>query len=87
MLYSGSAGRIGLDPSSGEFDTDSLVWLASMTKIVTATCVMRLVERGRIALDDDVRGMVLELADARILRGFQGDEPILEENTWSITLR
>lgn len=59
-----------------------------MTKIITTTCLMQLVERGSIGLDDDVRGRVPELDKMQILRGFteQGC-PILQDNVKPITLR
>lgn len=61
---------------------------ASMTKLVTATCCMQIVDKGLIGLDDDVRPLVPQLANAKILRGFVGaDIPYLEENTAPITLR
>lgn len=59
-----------------------------MTKIITATSVMQLVEKGLIGLDDDVRPLVPQLAEMRVLRGFVGaDIPYLEENKTPITLR
>lgn len=59
-----------------------------MTKLFTAVCAMQLVENGSIGLDDDVRPLVPQLAEAKILRGFVGaDVPYLEENTTPITLR
>lgn len=59
-----------------------------MTKIVTATCVMQVVEQGLVGLDDDVRVLVPQLGEVRILSGFVGaDVPYLEENTTPITLR
>jgi CubicO group peptidase (beta-lactamase class C family) len=48
---------------------------------------MQIVEQGKIALDDDVRPLVPELAALQIIRGFDGDKPILEDNTRPITLR
>jgi CubicO group peptidase (beta-lactamase class C family) len=30
---------------------DTMVWIASMTKAITATAAMQLVERGKLALD------------------------------------
>ena len=58
-----------------------------MTKIITATSVMQMVEKGLIQLDDDVRPFVPELASAQVLQGFEGDKPILEPNFTLITLR
>lgn len=49
---------------------------------------MQLVERGSIALDDDVRSLVPELGELQILRGFDAeDKPILEDTDKPITLR
>ncbi len=43
------------DPEKGvPFRTDTLCWMASITKPVTAAAVMTLVDAGRIALDDPV---------------------------------
>ncbi|KAJ2975820.1 hypothetical protein NQ176_g5302 [Zarea fungicola] len=88
FLYSGAAGRIGLDAGSAAFTTDSFTWIASMSKIVTSACVMQLVEQGLIDLDEDVRPRFPPMQTVQILRGFKEDgEPILEENTLPITLR
>lgn len=88
MLYEGAAGRLTSEANSPEFTTGSFSWVASMTKIVTTTCVMQIVEKGLLTLDDDVRPLVPLLAGAKILRGFVGaDVPYLEENTAPITLR
>lgn len=62
--------------------------MASLTKIVTTTCLMQLVERGTLNLDDDVRPLIPELAAMQILRGFDADgRPNLEDNVVPITLR
>ncbi|PHH73210.1 hypothetical protein CDD80_3983 [Ophiocordyceps camponoti-rufipedis] len=88
IVYQGAAGRIGFDTASRPFAVDSFTWVASLTKLVTATCVMQLVEAGTIGLDDDVRPLVPELGRLQILRGFGGDdEPVLEDNVLPITLR
>lgn len=88
VLYQGAAGRISSDVDSPDFSTDSISWVASLTKIITATCAMQIVEQGLIGLDDDVRPLVSQLAEAKILRGFVGaDVPYLEDNTNPITLR
>jgi CubicO group peptidase (beta-lactamase class C family) len=47
---------------------------------------MQLVEQGRLKLQDDMRKLVPELATMQILTGFDGDKPILEDNTNPITL-
>lgn len=88
IVYSGHAGQQDFAASSGPFTAQTLTWIASMTKVITTTCVMQLVERGLLSLDEDIRDRAPELYDMRILRGFteQGD-PILEENDRAITVR
>lgn len=88
ILYQGTAGRIASDVDSPPFTLESSGWVASMTKIITATALMQIVEKGLVQLDDDIRPLVPELASAQILRGFDGDDkPILEDNDSSVTLR
>lgn len=88
VVYSGAAGRIDFDTGSKLFQTDSFTWVASLTKIVTTTSLMQIIERGLVGLDDDVRPLVPELAAMQILRGFDADDkPILEDNARPITLR
>ncbi|KAK3386066.1 beta-lactamase [Podospora didyma] len=87
-LYQGAAGRIDIPPASPAFGADSFAFVASLTKIVTSTCILRAVERGLVGLDDDARGLVPALGEMQILRGFGEDgSPILEDNTKPITLR
>ncbi|KAK0666978.1 beta-lactamase/transpeptidase-like protein [Cercophora samala] len=90
VLYFGSAGRIKLASDAPAFATDSFSWVASLTKVITIICVLQIVERGLIGLDDDVRPLVPELASAQILKGFDEENngaPILVENATPITLR
>lgn len=86
-LFSGSAGRIDLQPEARAFDTQSFSWIASMSKLITTTAVMQLVDRGTLGLDEDVRRFVPELATVQVLRNFKNGLPVLEDNTKPITLR
>lgn len=88
LIYSGTAGRQGFDVASPIYSTDSVQWVASMTKIITATCLLQLVERGLVTLSEDLRPKVPQLAAIQILKGFNSnDEAILEDNTQPFTLR
>lgn len=61
--------------------------MASLTKLLTATCLLQLVERGQITVHEDLRPRLPFLADVQILRGFDEDnQPILEDNDRPITL-
>jgi methyl acetate hydrolase len=55
---------------------------------MTAIAAMQVVERGLIALDDDVAELLPELAEQSVLTGFDGDDkPILEARKGPISLR
>lgn len=59
-----------------------------MTKLITAVCLMQLVERGIIGLNDDVRGLVPQLAAMQILEGFDdAGQPVLRDNHDPITIK
>jgi CubicO group peptidase (beta-lactamase class C family) len=68
-------------------ELDTVVRLASATKIVTTVAVMQCVDQGLIGLDDDVEEQVEELRGIRIIKGWEGDEPVLEEKRGRITVR
>ncbi|KAF9878197.1 beta-lactamase [Colletotrichum karsti] len=88
LLYNGSAGRIDHAPDSKPWKDDTFCMVASMTKIVTATAIMQLVEQGVLNLDVDVRDIVPQLRQMPILRGFTEDEqPILEDHDTPVSLR
>lgn len=52
---------------------DTVAWIASMTKAVTATAAMRLVEQGRLALDAPAAEAVPTLGAVQVLEGFAED--------------
>ena len=67
---------------------DSVCWIASMTKPVTAVAAMQLVEQGRLSLDRPAQEIRPELADIKVLEGFDaGGEPVLRAPRRPMTLR
>lgn len=86
-LYEGAFGtrRLGANKL---MTIDSVMWIASMTKPITCTAVMQLVERGRVGLDDDMGRLVPEIASVQVLEGFDaGGAPRLRAPKSPITLR
>jgi len=68
--------------------TDTVVWIASMTKAITAACAMQLVERGKLSLDTDIAAVLPALAKVQVLEGFDAaGKPRLRPAKRSITLR
>lgn len=88
IIYSGSAGRTGIDVNSPRFDGDTLTYGASITKLLSATCLMQLIEQGKMSLDHNMRLLVPELDQMQILRGFTAEgQPVLEDNERPIALK
>ena len=56
------------DPETGyPLRTDTILWLASLFKVIGAAALLTLVEEGRVALDDPVERWLPELAGRRNL--------------------
>jgi methyl acetate hydrolase len=72
----------------GALAPDSVFWIASMTKAVTSTAAMQLVERGRLDLDRPAGDVLPELRSPQVLEGFDAaGAPRLRPATRPITLR
>ncbi|MGE3832026.1 MAG: serine hydrolase domain-containing protein [Parvibaculaceae bacterium] len=86
-IYSGAFGArefAGTVPMT----EDSVFWIASMTKPLTSTAAMQLVERGRLKLDDPIGRLLPDLASPQVLEGFAADgTPKLRPARTAITLR
>jgi CubicO group peptidase (beta-lactamase class C family) len=68
--------------------TDTVGWIASMTKALTGTAAMQLVEQGRLELDRPAADWVPELSEVQMLEGFADDgEPLTRPPRRPITLR
>ncbi len=86
-IYEGAFGQCTLG-GNVPMTTDTVFWIHSMTKAITAACVMQLVELGRIGLDDDVGRWVPALAKPRVHEGFDREgKPKLRPARHAITLR
>ena len=59
------------DLATGEpMTADTVVWIASTTKAITGACAMQLVEQGRLSLDDPLKSVLPQLANPKVLEGF-----------------
>jgi CubicO group peptidase (beta-lactamase class C family) len=87
VIYEGAFGKRDLSTNT-PMTRDSVVWIASMTKAITAAAAMQLVEQGKLSLDQPASATVPELASAKVLEGFDaGGKPILRPPKRPITLR
>jgi CubicO group peptidase (beta-lactamase class C family) len=73
---------------SAPMTPDTVFWLASMTKPITAAAAMQLVERGKLELDAPATETAPQLGNVQVLEGFdtQG-QPRLRPPRAPITLR
>ena len=87
VLYEGAFGTRELGKQA-PMALDTVVWIASMTKAITATAAMQLVERGKLALERAASEVVPDLARAQVLEGFDAaGKPRLRAPRRPITLR
>ncbi len=87
VLYEGAFGKRSLsDDAAMTVDTVGLI--ASMTKAITSTAAMQLVERGKLDLESPASRWLPELDKVRVLEGFDADgKPRLRAPKQPITLK
>ena len=87
VIYQGAFGKRDLSKPDS-MTTDSVFWIASMTKAVTTAAAMQLVEQGKLSLDAPVGKLLPDLAAPQVLDGFDAKgEPKLRPAKNPITLR
>ena len=87
VIFEGAFGTRDL-ATGAPMTTDTVVWIASMTKAVTGACAMQLVEQGKLSLDGDIGKVLPELGRVQVLEGFDADgKPRLRSPKRGITLR
>jgi CubicO group peptidase (beta-lactamase class C family) len=86
-LYEGSYGKRDLGKDAA-MTPDTVFWLLSMTKAITATACMQLVEQGKLELDQPMSQVLPELGSPKVLEGFDASgQPRLRPAKRPITLR
>ena len=85
-FYEGAFGKRTIGQSQ-DMTVDSVFWIASMTKAITTTAAMQMVEQGKLSLRDPASNIVPELKDPQVLEGFDADgKPKLRPAKRAITL-
>jgi CubicO group peptidase (beta-lactamase class C family) len=87
VVYEGAFGRRGLADDT-PMTLDTVFWIHSMTKAITAAACMQLVEQGRLDLDAPASALMPALAAPRVLEGYDAQgEPMLRPARGTVTLR
>ena len=85
-IYEGAFGKRSLGQDTA-MSLDTVVWIASMTKALTGTAAMQMVEQGRLSLDAPARGILPQLNETKVLVGWSDGKPITRAPKRPITLR
>ncbi len=87
VLAAATAGVRSVDDRAVAMTLDTVGWIASMTKAITGTAAMQLVERGALRLDMPASSVLPNLASAGVLEGFDADgQPRVRPAKTPITL-
>ncbi len=87
VIYQGAFGKRDLSKDDA-MTPDSVFWIASMTKAITAAAAMQMVEQGKLALDAPIGKVLPDLAAPQVLEGFDANgEPRMRPANNPITLR
>jgi len=86
VLYEGAAGKRST-AADDPITPDTMMRIASMTKMITTTAALQLIERGSLRLDAPVEEYRPEFADLPVLTGFDGDTPQLRAPSVQATVQ
>jgi len=87
VIYEGAHGKRVLGQPAA-MTTDTVVWIASMSKALTSAGAMQLVEQGKLDLDAPAAKIVPEIATIEVLEGFDAaGQPRTRSPKRAITLR
>jgi CubicO group peptidase (beta-lactamase class C family) len=87
--YTKTFGSTSMDPARAQpLRPDTMMWIASCTKLMTSISCMQLVERGMVSLDEPVYKHIPELESFTVIKKIEQDgTPVEEKHTSPITLR
>jgi CubicO group peptidase (beta-lactamase class C family) len=87
VVYQGAFGKRDLGKPDA-MTVDSVFWIASMTKAITATAAMQLVEQGKLSLEEPIGKVLPDLAAPKVFDGLDAaGAPKLRAAKRPITLR
>jgi methyl acetate hydrolase len=87
VIYCSAFGRRSVAQPQ-HITTDSVFRIASMTKAITATAAMQMVEQGKLSLDQPAKEILPFLANTKVLLGFDSNDiPLIRAPRTQITLR
>jgi CubicO group peptidase (beta-lactamase class C family) len=87
--YCKAFGATSMKENARPLDVNTIMWIASCTKLMTSICAMQLVEQGLVSLDEPVYKHIPELEALNVIKGFEDGtgKPIEEKHKTPMTLR
>ncbi|KAH8733233.1 beta-lactamase/transpeptidase-like protein [Phaeosphaeriaceae sp. PMI808] len=88
--YAKAFGNTSMKPENAKpLQLDTVMWVASCTKLMTSIACMQLVEQGLVSLDEPIYKHIPELESYTIIKGFEEGtgKPIEEKHTVPMTLK
>lgn len=87
-LFSKAFGKTSLDENAAPFDFDTVMWIASSTKLFTSISALQCVERGLLSLDAPISDVLPEWKSPQILTGLDDTgKAIFKQAENALTLR
>ena len=86
LVYAGAAGARAAGESE-PVTPDTMLRIASMTKMITTVAALQLLERGHLDLEAPVDTYCPQFADLQVLDGFDGDTPRLRPPATRATVK
>ncbi|KAF4549646.1 Acyltransferase-like protein 2 [Elsinoe fawcettii] len=88
LSYAKAFGKTSLSEGAEDFKLDTVLQIASMTKLLTTIAVLQVVEKGQVGLDDDVVKYIPELVEQGVLKDVAEDgKPTTVPIKGKLTLR
>ncbi|KAF1839102.1 beta-lactamase/transpeptidase-like protein [Decorospora gaudefroyi] len=90
FTYGKAFGSTSMKPENAKpMDLDTVLWIASCTKLMTALCCMQLVDQGHTTLDEPIYTHIPELSSFTVITSFEPGtgKPIEKAHEQPITLR
>ncbi|KAI0139337.1 beta-lactamase/transpeptidase-like protein [Xylariaceae sp. FL1272] len=86
--YGKAFGKRSAGADQSPLKLDSVMWIASCTKVVTSLAAMQCVERGLLSLDESIYDVLPEFKSLPVIKCFNDDgSPVLVPHSIPITLR
>jgi methyl acetate hydrolase len=88
IVYEGAVGSADASTGGAPVSVDSVFWMLSMTKAITAAACMQLIEQGKLRLDQPAGEILPQLKTPLVLTGFDAaGRPMLRPARRAVTLR